>query len=109
MVSRFRVLPPWKIQERVNVSRHGLDSTQLLTTGWIELWFMYLVVEPDVGALIPYCDSHKSQPVSPWASCTLPGCSPEKGNDKPLLSILYPENPEKGNRKAETLNRLDGT
>uniref|UniRef100_A0ABM5G5V5 Adenosine deaminase n=1 Tax=Pogona vitticeps TaxID=103695 RepID=A0ABM5G5V5_9SAUR len=36
-----------------------------------------LAVEPEVGASFPHCASQKSQPVLPWATCTVPGY-PEK-------------------------------
>ena len=65
---------------------------------WIAHWAAYLAVEPEVGSFIlHYIFQEKSQPVSPWTSCT----APKEENGKPCLSTLYLENPGRDHHKLE--------
>ena len=50
----------------------------------------YLTVELGVEGSIPHCVSWEtSEPVYPWASCTIPRLPLEEGKGKARLCILY--------------------
>ena len=59
-------------------------------------WFRYLAAEPETGNLIAHCASSTA-----LGKLHCPRMPPEEGNGKPLLNILYLENPEKGCHKSK--------